>query len=383
MMAELFASVPAPAPNLTPSLPNGLPLVQSSYVFRGSAGHPFLAPRGVWTVGGRLLVSDTGQNRVFIWNELPMTEYAEPDVVLGQTGAAQTGRNAGGSVGADTLQYPSGLWSDGDRLIVADAWNHRGLIWHHFPTRHGQPADVVLGQPDFDRNQPNAHGIGAAPTERTLNWPYGVTSDGQHLWIADTGNRRVLYYDHIPAESFTPATAVIGKPSFSERDYEPNEPIWPYSVKIGWGGQLAVADTQYYRTLLWHDWRTAPGQRADVVIGQPDFEANGQNQYGLFPAPQTLNWTYDAHFHGDGLLVADTGNSRLLWFKTVPIAHNLPADNLIGHASFGTGSENASTRFGTDKQLYWPFSICTEGDRLVIADTGNHRIILCQLTPTV
>ena len=368
------------APNLTPSLPLLPPLAQSSRVFRGSAAHPFLAPRGVHTVGGRLLVSDTGQNRVFIWNKTPDTEHADPDIILGQIDAAQTGRNAHGTADAHTLQYPSGLWSNGERLVVADAWNHRVLIWHRFPTQHGQAADVVLGQADFRGTAPNANGIGAAPTAQTLNWPYGVTSDGTRLWIADTGNRRVLFYDTIPTDSFTPATAVIGKVGFSERDYEPDEPIWPYSVKIGLNGELAVADTQYYRTLIWHDWQTAPHQRADVLIGQPDFTSNGQNQYGLFPAQQTLNWTYDALFHNGGLLVADTGNSRLLWFDTVPTRHNQPADNLIGHADFSTGSENANTRFGTDGQLYWPFSICIDNNCLAIADTGNHRVVLTELT---
>lgn len=372
------------SPNLTPSLPNLPPVVATSRVFRGSQTRPLLAPRGVWVGGGRLFVSDTGQNRVFIWHTLPATEWAEPDVVLGQTDATETGRNAGGAVGADTLHYPSGVWSDGQRLVVADAWNHRVLIWHHMPTRHGQPADIVLGQPDFLSNQPNVRGIGAAPTERTLNWPYGVTSDGERLWIADTGNRRILYYESLPGASYAPASAVIGQLDFTERDYEPVNPVWPYSVKLGPTGQLAVADTQYYRVLLWHNWHTALGQSgcgttADVVIGQPDLTSNGANQYGLSPARQTLNWTYDAHFHGDGLLVADTGNSRLLWYRNVPTHHNPLADNLIGHASFGTGSENANTRFGTDKQLYWPFSICTEGNQLCIADTGNHRIIIATL----
>lgn len=372
-------------PDLTPSLPNLPPLVSHSRPFRGSVTTPLLAPRGVWAVGGRLLVADTGQNRVFIWHNVPDTEWAEPDVVLGQIDAADTRRNAGRSVGADTLQYPSGLWTDGERLLVADAWNHRVLIWHRFPTRSSQPADVVLGQPDFDSNQPNVTGIGAGPTARSLNWPYGLTSDGQRLWIADTGNRRILFYDTIPTESYAPATAVIGKPNFTERDYEPEQPIWPYSVKLGPQGQLAVADTQYYRIMLWHHWQTAPTQLADVVLGQPDFASSGQNQYGLFPGPRTQSWTYDAHFHENGLLVADTGNSRLLWFAKVPSVdspgiNNPPADNLIGHTRFDISSENADTRFGTDKQLYWPFSVCTHAGQLFIADTGNHRIVISQFT---
>ncbi|MFN8357277.1 MAG: NHL repeat-containing protein [Spirosomataceae bacterium] len=355
------------------------PIVQHHAIFRGDQQSPFLAPRGVWITDNKLIVADTGQNRVFIWNQIPEQEYASPDVVLGQTVISDTGRNAGHEVAANTLQYPSGIWSDGQRLIVADAWNHRVLIWHRFPTCRSQPADVVLGQPDFEHNQPNVYGIGSSPSAQSLNWPYGVFSDGTHLWVADTGNRRVLFYETIPTTNFSPANRVIGKPSFTERDYENHEPIWPYSVRVSPQGQLAVADTQYYRNLVWNHWRQAFDQAADVIVGQPSFEANGMNQFGLFPKQNTLSWTYDAFFYKQGIFVADTGNSRLLWFEQVPTHHAKHADNLIGHASFGISSENANTRFGTDKQLYWPFSICVSGNRLAVADTGNHRIILYEL----
>ncbi|MGF7214712.1 hypothetical protein GGR92_000852 [Spirosoma lacussanchae] len=366
-----MTSQPPPA-----SLLNLAPLLTDSRVFRGGLGNPFLAPRGVWLAGSKLFVADTGQNRVFIWHRLPKTEFAEPDLVLGQPDSADTGRNAGGSTGAGTLQYPSGLWSDGERLVVADAWNHRVLIWLSFPTYSGQPADVVLGQPAFSGNQPNVGSIGTAPSAQSLNWPYGVFSDGERLWIADTGNRRVLFYEQMPTESFARADGVIGKPDFTGRDYENREPVWPYSVRVGPDGQLAIADTQYYRTLLWNDWHSAFTQPADALVGQPDFEANGQNQFRLSPEQHTLSWTYDAFFYQKGLFVADTGNSRLLWFERVPCASNPLADGLIGHANFQTGSENGNTRFGTDRQLYWPFSICIDGDCMAIADTGNHRVVL-------
>ena len=151
--------------------------VTDSYVFKGSEEMPFLAPRGVFTMENKLFVSDTGRNRIFIWNEIPKTEYQEPDIVLGQVDATETGRNAGGIATASTLHYPSGIWSNGTIVIVADAWNHRVLIWHSLPTQNGQPADVVLGQPDFESNQPNVSGIGNDPSAQTLNWPYGVFSD--------------------------------------------------------------------------------------------------------------------------------------------------------------------------------------------------------------
>ncbi|MEP0985105.1 hypothetical protein [Ekhidna sp.] len=350
-----------------------------STLFYGGEGNPLLAPRGVWMVNGKLLVADTGQNRVFIWNNLPQGKYQEPDVTLGQTEAEDTKRNSGESVSASSLHYPSGLWSDGKRLIVADAWNHRVLIWNQFPHQNGQPADVVLGQPDFNTNQPNVKGVGNDPTVNSLNWPYGVFSDGVSLWIADTGNRRVLYYEEIPTTNHQRADGVIGKDDFSQRDYENNDPIWPYSVRISEKGEMAITDTQYYRVLLWDNWKKGLSQKADTIIGQENFEGNGQNQYRLQPAAFTLNWCYDSFFHKNDLYVADSGNSRVLRFSPLPQKNSPSAHSLIGHDDFGTGSENSKTMMGTANALYWPFSICIEDNLLAIADTGNHRVVLKKL----
>lgn len=354
-------------------------LVNKTTVFKGAADSPLLAPRGVFLVDGKLLVADTAQNRVFIWDQLPTGPQQQPRIVLGQDAKAGTGRNASGKVNASTLFYPSGLWSDGEKLIVADAWNHRVLIWRNMPTQDGQPADVVIGQPDFERNEPNVEGISASPSSRSLNWPYGVFSDGRQLWIADTGNRRVLYFREIPEQNFAAANQVFGKSSFHERDYDHLDPIWPYSVKIGPDGSMAVTDTQYYRVLIWKDWQSAAQQKADVIIGQTSFEGNGQNQFGWFPKANSLNWCYDSCFYHNGLWVADTGNSRVLWFDQVPKSHDQEADNLLGQDDFNTGSENKNTIRSTEASLYWPFQICIENQTMVIADTGNHRIVINEL----
>ncbi|MCH2215156.1 MAG: hypothetical protein MK086_08305 [Flavobacteriales bacterium] len=353
--------------------------VENPYLFRGPEGTPFLAPRGVYVANGMLFVSDTGRNRVFIWNQLPSSEFAEPDVVLGQSDSDSVGRNAGGVVTADTLQYPSGIWSDGEKLLVADAWNHRVLVWHKMPTRNGQPADVVIGQPDFTSNQPNVEGIGKDPNAKTLNWPYGLYSDGTQLWIADTGNRRVLYFEEIPTKNYSLADGVIGKPDMNTRDYENYEPIWPYSVKVNSSGQIIVSDTQFYRCHFWNHFQEAFEKPADIIIGQPDFDACGQNQFGLFPSSRSLNWTYDACFYKGGILVNDTGNSRILWFEKIPEANNPIAIAVIGKRDFTTGSENSETVMGTSSSLYWPFSITTADSKIVIADTGNHRIVIADL----
>lgn len=353
--------------------------VANAYIFKGSKQKPFLAPLGVFVVNNMLFVSDTGRNRVFIWKTIPTSEFQNPDVILGQESIEDTGRNADSLVSSKTLQYPSGIWSDGIKLIVADAWNHRVLIWHSIPTVNAQPADVVLGQASFETNYPNVKGQSANPKANTLNWPYGVFSDGVSLWIADTGNRRVLYFNKIPTENFANADNVIGKSDFNTRDYENNDPIWPYSIKISKKGYLAITDTQFYRVLVWNDKNDAFNKPADVIIGQQNFDDAGQNQFRLSPEANTLNWTYDACFYKEGILVNDTGNSRILVFKSIPKENNASANALIGRPDFNTSSEYKENMHGTGSAIYWPFSIATEENKLFIADTGNHRVIICDL----
>jgi len=353
--------------------------VSDAYLFKGSSQNPFLAPRGIHVADGKLFVSDTGRNRVFIWHEIPTTTYAEPDVILGQDHIEDSGRNAKRNVSSKTLHYPSGVWSDGKKLIVADAWNHRVLIWHSLPTYNAQEADVVLGQPNFESHQPNVLGQAADPDANTLNWPYGVFALDNQLWIADTGNRRVLHFETIPEENFKKADNVIGKPHFKSRDYENSDPIWPYSVKVSKNGTLCIADTQFYRVLIWHDKNEAFHKKADSIVGQHDFESCGQNQFRLQPEANTLNWTYDACFYKKGILINDTGNSRILIFDSVPITNNETANGLIGRPNFTTSSEYHGNLSGTQSAIYWPFSITTEKEKLYIADTGNHRIVICKL----
>jgi len=301
--------------------------------------------------------------------------------VLGQQDENSTARNSDDNLSASSLHYPSGLWSNGEKLIVADAWNHRVLIWHELPKHSGQAADVVIGQRDFNSNEPNVDGLNSPCSSQSLYWPYGVHSDGEQLWIADTGNRRVLYFSTIPTHNFESADQVLGKENFHSRDYETAEPIWPYSVRVNKNGRLAITDTQCFRVLLWEHWKDAVGSTPpDQIIGQPELSALGQNQYGLTPSEQSLNWCYDSCFHEQGLLVMDTANSRIKWHSRLFDGNNPIAEGLIGQPNYTTGSENVENAAGTEATLYWPFALCADEGLLAIADTGNHRILLNQLT---
>lgn len=353
-------------------------ILNSAFQYTENAQAAFLAPRGICMYKNCLVVSDTGQNRVFIWKQFPSSKNA--DIVLGQVHHFNTARNAGGEVNASSLLYPSGVWTNGECLIVADAWNHRVLIWNTLPTAMAQPADIVIGQPDFFTNLPNVEGVGKPPTASSLCWPYGVYSNGKHLWIADTGNRRILFYENIPQTNFAKATHVIGQSDFTQKDYDAANAVWPYSVKISEQGSMLVADTQQFRVLVWHCWQNAFSKKADVIIGQPDFESNGQNQFRLLPNAHTLSWCYDGCFMNNKLLVADTGNSRILIWNELPSVSNAAATGIIGQPHFEiNGEQSLNKNINVTNALYWPFSISSYNNLLAVADTGNHRILFYKL----
>ena len=83
------------------------------------------------------------------------------------------------------LYAPKAPFSDGSRLYLADQTNNRVLIWNSIPTASNVPPNVVVGQP-------NLESTGLASTASNLWHPAGVYSNGTQLYIADSGNSRVL-----------------------------------------------------------------------------------------------------------------------------------------------------------------------------------------------
>lgn len=189
----------------------------------------FRGPQGVWIVGGRLFVADTQNHRVMVWNSVPTSNHAAADLVLGQpnfTTAPEVDlTKATVDARADSLLNPVSVTSDGTRLYVSDLGHNRVLIWNSIPTRTAQPADVVIGQPDFTSAVANNTTKMCAPNGKdddgkdtyprvcagTLDFPRYALSDGTRLFIADGGNDRVLVYHTIPTQNGQAADAVLGQ----------------------------------------------------------------------------------------------------------------------------------------------------------------------------
>ena len=213
---------------------------------------------------------------------------------------------------------------------MADTINNRVLSWPNAPAfANGQPADLVLGQPNFLATSGNNGGLGA----NSLLVPVGLALDTLgNLYVADTNNNRILEYD-APLTSGMPASRVIGQGgSFTTRVYNnggvsANSLAGPTAVALDRQDNLYVADAQNNRVLEYDTPRTSDAT-ADRVFGQPDFNSNTSDNGGIsadslaHPAALAL----DAQ---GNLYVADFFNNRVLEYDS-PLITDRSADRVFG-----------------------------------------------------
>lgn len=327
---------------------------------------------------GPLFVCDTGHHRVLVWHAAPTADGTPADILIGQPDFSREGRNAKGDVGAATLNVPTGVAASGGVLAVADAWNHRVLLWHGYPQESNRPADVVLGQADFRGGQAN-RGADAARAD-TLNWCYGVSILRGRLFVADTGNRRVLVWDTIPTTNGTPADLVMGQHDFTTRDESagaesgPLGMRWPHGIALA-GKTLLVSDAGNNRVMAWRRVPAANGAACDFVFGQSDVTSVDHNQAAYYPTAGAMSMPYGLAVQDERLVVADTANSRLLGFDIDSLSMGVEASRLAGQRAFIKKGDN---RWGPPVRdsLCWPYAVAACDETLMIADSGNNRVLL-------
>lgn len=345
------------------------------------AAHRLFGPRGVCLhPDGSFWVADTGHHRLLGWRKLPDRDDQPADILFGQPAFGREGRNAKGPVTAATLNVPTGITAFRGGLAVADAWNHRVLIWHRLPEGPDSPADIVLGQADAASALANR---GAdAPGPQTLHWPYGLSEIDGRLVVCDTGNRRLLVWND-PVETGQPADLVLGQDCFTCRDENAGGPVsarsmrWPH-MATGWRGGLAVADAGNNRVMVWSSFPQANGQLSDSLVGQARMTDCDLNRGAYYPSSLAVNMPYALGVLGDRLIVGDTANSRLLGFAAAGFAAE--AGWLTGQPDFASKGDN---RWGLAMRdsLCWPYGLSVRGSTVAVADSGNNRVLIWESAP--
>ena len=138
---------------------------------------------------GNLYVADFGNGRVLRFlkpfNQPPGLQSA--DLVLGQFDFTSRITDAS----ARTMNGPSGLaFTPAGSLLVSDSAHNRVLVFDK-PFRTGMAASRVFGQPDFSTNS-------SGNSLAQMKNPRGISVDASNrLYVADTGNNRVLVFGNI------------------------------------------------------------------------------------------------------------------------------------------------------------------------------------------
>ena len=386
-----------PQPSLKPAVHDGAApqalLADAPFAMLGAPRQPAMAnagiapradtcfgPRGAALLRpeGPLWVCDTGHHRLLGWRELPDRDGLDADWIIGQADFRHEGRNAKAGVGAATVNVPTGICACGEGMAVADAWNHRVLIWHRVPRGSHVAADIVLGQPDFHHNAAN-RGRDQADAD-SMHWPYGVAWLDGKLFVADSENRRVLIWDGLPQQHGQAADRVLGQHDFVHRDENAGTDAdamsmrWPHGIAL-WQGHLCVADAGNNRIMIWRGIPEDNGTPCDVVLGQKTLNQIDHNQSLYWPRANTLNMPYALAAMGPWLLVADTASSRLLGWHIDDLATGAAARALCGQHDFHDKGDNRWQLPCADS-LCWPYGIQACGNTVVVADSGNNRVSL-------
>lgn len=121
----------------------------------------------------RIFVTDTNNDRILVWNDLPESNGASADFAMYHVVAPDTATVGGedNSIGyinqnATEIAWPWAIWTNGERLICTDTRASRVLIWDGLPTDATDYPDTVVF-------------TGASSTPRS------IISDGDYLIVGD------------------------------------------------------------------------------------------------------------------------------------------------------------------------------------------------------
>jgi len=344
-------------------------------------------------------IADTGNNRVLAFQyNTQLKPGAFADLVLGQTDRFSNIQQGPGTSLTTGLRFPTGLAVDSTgNLYIADTGNNRIV---RFPRPFSQPAgyqfpDFVIGQLSFSVGSSNqALAVSASTLSLYPNSFIGRTGlafdASGNLWVADTGNNRVLRFPSSTLKtgtngpsadlavgqadliSATPALSATSKTALTR----------PTGVNFDSSGNLYVSDAAS-RVLV---FPPNPGPNASAlrivgIVPRPQPPLPAINQYGLGSAVAVLA-------AGNNVIIADSTYNRVMVFLGLPqwqaesVQFSPPAASVIGQATFNVSTANQGNPDASASTLATPADLAVSGSELFVVDSANNRVLVFPYGPS-
>ncbi len=386
---------------------------------------------------GCVYVADQANNRVLGWrNEASFVNGATADLIIGQHDQWSDQANTGG-VSISTLSNPVGVATDpSGNLYIADQGNQR-VVEYNAPCTGFNPftgnLTIPVGDPwgvavditgnlfvadrnnnrvlefntplDSKSGEPGAGdavadnifgqttGTGcnqglSAPTQATLCMPYGVGTDGTDVYVADTGNNRVVAFVPTGMGVFAndpSAVLVLGQRNFKSAvagcagGTTATSLCAPHGVAIDSSRNVYIADTNNNRVLEFNDpagYSGSTPEAASMIIGQSNPTDNAANAgatasvNGLW---QPAGVTTDS---SGNLFVLDDHNFRALEFdETLPNPINSVPDRELGQLDFTHGTVDFVDGSAFSNLSGVAVDRNSTPQHLYVVDSNNNRVL--------
>jgi uncharacterized protein (TIGR03437 family) len=343
-----------------------LVLGQPDFISNNSSltGSGVRSPTAIATDGKVVVVADTDNNRVLIWQNPPRVSGQPADNVIGQPDLTHNGTSVPPT--ATSLRGPSGVWIANGKLFVADTQDNRILIYNKIPVSNNVAADVVVGQPNFTTFvEPDLTQTNATPNASNMQTPVSVTTDATHMYVADLAQSRILIWNTIPTANGAAADVAVGQPNLVSA-------VSNYSYTIN----STAVDADGHPTDVTPVMCQSNAAYA-ATVGQTGATAvDTTTNTTLYPArcAATLSLPRFALSDGTRLFVADGGNDRVLVYNSIPTQSGQRADAILGEPD--EFSDNTGQNPDGSDAFQTPVSLAYDGLNLYVGDTYNRRVLI-------
>jgi len=298
--------------------------------------------------GGRVFVSDSNHNRIVV-SSLDGT-------LLDVIGSGRTGAVDGGYAEA-SFDHPQGMALHGNLLYVADTENHLLRV----VDLAAKTVSTLAGT----GQQARFRAGGGELRSTALNSPWDLTVVGNRLFIAMAGPHQI--WSHELGSETVEVFSGSGREDIINGPHQDAALAQPSGI-ISDGKFLYVADSEgsAIRKLS-----VDPAGEVTTIAGTHDlpngrtlFEFGDRDGVG---SEARLQHPLGVALRGETLYVADSYNHKI---RAIDLKTR-ETTTWLGTGSSGDGLEPV--------QLHEPAGLTIAGDRMLIADTNNHRIVSVDL----